>query len=160
MIVAWDYHMQKVFIPYWMSLLDESLYVWMNKSIFLVFFFFPLRPHPKSNKYHTIYCGEIDIIYGWYTAEERDHPIPMVRPEFNTSPNMNRFGIILRITIALWSTGKAVITNISFFFLKSIFQIRKKVDYGSVLIKNRGYWTKGVYGDGIKEYFRSKILVM
>ena len=42
---------------------------------------------------------------------------------------------MLRLTRALWSSGKAVVEDISFCVLKLLLEMRKKGFYGSVLIK-------------------------
>ena len=34
----------------------------------------------------------------------------------------------------------------------------KRVVYGVALIKKRLYWTRGVYGNSINDYFRSKYI--
>ena len=95
-------------------------------------------------------------MYGWEIVEGRDHPIPMGRPEFETSPNMKTFGLMLRLTRALCSTWKAVIMDSGFCVLKGLLEMRKRGVYGSALIKKRCYWPRGVYGDAINDYFRSK----
>ena len=92
----------------------------MNKFTCPSFVFCPHKPHFKGNEYHAIYCGEIGIMYGWEIVEGRDHLIPMGRPEFETSPNMNTAGLMFRLTRALWITGKALIMDRFFFFLKGI----------------------------------------
>ena len=90
-------------------------------------------------------------MYVWVIVEGRDHPIPMGRPEFETSPNMKTIGIMLRLTRALWSTGKAVIMDGGFCVLKGLLEMRKRGVYGSTLIKKRCYWPSGVHGDGIND---------
>ena len=70
MIVAWNGHMN-VLIPSWISCLDEYISVWMNKFTCAGFIFCPHKPHTKSNKYHTIFCGESGIIYGSEIVELR-----------------------------------------------------------------------------------------
>ena len=148
--------MQKFFIPSWISYLNESMSVWMNKCTCPGFVFCPINPHPKCNEYHPICCGESGIMYGWNIFEGRDNPIPMGRPEFDTSPNINMVGLIIWLMRAMWSTGKAVIMDISYCVLKGILEIRKRGFYGSALIKKRRYCPKGVHGDGINNCFRSK----
>ena len=64
------------------------------------------------------------------------------------------------MTRALWSTGKAMITEIGFCVLKRLLKMMKKGFYGIVLIKLRRYWPKGVNTNSINDYFRSKILAM
>ena len=141
MIVAWNVHTQKVFIPSWISCLDESMSVWMNKFTCPGFVLCPCKPHPKGNKYHTICCGESGIMYGWDIVEGRDNPIPMGRPEFETSPNMKMVGLMLTLTSVQWSTGMSVIMDSGFCVLKGPLEMRKRGVYGSALIKKRRYWT-------------------
>ena len=95
MIDAWNSHMKKIFTPSWISCLDESMSVWMNKLTCPGFVFCPSKPHPKDNEYHTICCGEGGIMYGWEVVEGKDHLISMGRPEFESRPNMKTVGIIL-----------------------------------------------------------------
>ena len=59
-------------------------------------------------------------MYGWEIFEGRDHLIKKGRPEFEKSPNMKTFGLMLQLNRALWSTGKVVITDSGLFFLKGI----------------------------------------
>ena len=75
----------------------------------------------------------------------------MGRPEFETSPNMKTVGLMLRLTRARWSTGKAVIIDSGLCVLKGLLEMRKRGVYGSALIKKRRYWPSGVHGDGIND---------
>ena len=95
MIVAWNGHMQNLFISSWISCLDESMSGWMNKFTCPGFVFCTRKPHPKGNAYHTICCGESGNMYGLEIVEERDHPILTGRPQFETSPNMETVVLIL-----------------------------------------------------------------
>ena len=152
--------MQIIFILSQISCLDESMSVWMNKLTCPRFVFYPRKPHPKGNEHHTICCGESGIIYGWQIVEVRDHRIPMGQPEFQTSLNMKKVVLMLRLKRALWSTGKATIMGSGFCVLKGILEMRKRGVYGIKLIKQRRYWPRGIYGYSINNSFRSKILVM
>ena len=49
-----------------------------------------------------------------------------------------------------------MITKSGFFVLKGISETRKMGVYGSTLIKKRRYWSRGVYGYPINDYFRLK----
>ena len=60
---------------------------------------------------------------------------PMGRPEFETSSNMKTVGLIIRLTRALCSTGKAVIMDSGFCVLKGLLEMRKRTVCGSTLIK-------------------------
>ena len=123
----------------------------MNKFMRPGFIFCPRKPHPKCNEYHTICCGESGIMDGWDIVEVRDHPIPMGRAEFETSPNIKTVGLMLRLPRAPWSTGKAVIMDSGFCVLKGLLETRKRGVYGSALIKKRRYWPRGFYGDTIND---------
>ena len=79
---------------------------------------YPLDPHPKVNKYHTICCGGNCIIYCLVVVKGNDHPIPMGRPDFEKIPNMNMVGLIFQLNILAWSTGKAVIMVSGFCVIK------------------------------------------
>ena len=118
MIVVFNGHMKKDFIPSWISRLDESMSVWMNKFTCIGFVFCPRKPHTNSNKYHTICCGEIVIMYVWDIVEGRYHTIKMGRPEFETIPNMMMVVLIIFPTRYLWRTGKSVIMETGFFIPK------------------------------------------
>ena len=94
-IVAWNDHTKRVFMPYWLLCLNEYMPVWMNKFIFPGFLLFSCKTHPNGNDYHTICCSKSVIMYVWKIFKGRDHLIPMGIPEFDTSNNMNEFGLIL-----------------------------------------------------------------
>ena len=59
----------------------------------------------------------------------------MGRTEFDTSTNITTVGIMHRLTRELWSTGKSVIIYSGLYVLKGLFEMRKRVFYGSALIK-------------------------
>ena len=160
MIVACNGHTQIIFIPYWISCLYESMSAWMNKFTCPGFVFFPCKPHPKGNEYHTICCGESGIMYGWEIVEMRDNPITMGWPESDKNPNMNTVGLMLWPMKALCITGKAVIMNSGFFFFKGILEMTKRGVYGSELIKKRRYWPRGVMYMELTFTLGQKILVM
>ena len=92
----------------------------MDKFTSPVFVLCPRKPHSKGNRYHDICCGEIFIICGCEIVQVRDRPIPMGRPKFDTSHNMQTLGLMLQKTRSLWSTGKAAIIKISFCVLKRL----------------------------------------
>ena len=69
---------------------------------------------------------------------------------------MKTVGLMIRLARALWSTGKEVIMDSIFFSLKGLLEMSKRGFYGSVLIKKRRYWPRGVYVYAINDYFRSK----
>ena len=76
-----------------------------NKFTCTGFLFCPRKPHLKGREYHKIYCGESVIIQGWKIVKGRDHPIPIKRPEFETSSNMKTDGPIIWLNRYQWTTG-------------------------------------------------------
>ena len=118
--------MQISFIPYWISFLDESVYMWMNKFTCPGFVFCPRKPYTKGNEYHNRCFDESGIMYVWEIVEVRDHMIPMGRPEFYTSPNMKTVGLMLQLTRLIWSTSKAVIMDICLCLIKGILKMMKR----------------------------------
>ena len=95
MINKCDNHMHILFIPYWISCLDESMSILINKFKCLVFIFYSCKPRLKGYEYHTISCGESGIIYGWYIDKKKYHPSPRGRPGFDISSNMKTVGPML-----------------------------------------------------------------
>ena len=63
MNVACKDHIQKFFILTCISCLDKYMSIWMDKSKFSVFAFFPSKPHPKGNKYRIVCFSESCFMY-------------------------------------------------------------------------------------------------
>ena len=128
--------MQRIFIQSWISCLDESMSAWINKFACPGFVFCPRKPHPKGNEYHTICCGESGIVYDWETVEGRDHPIPMGRPEFETSTNMKT---VLIYNIPLRSQKPlSVITSFPVLHIALFSRIMSPTVFILVLVSNSG----------------------
>ena len=108
--------------------------IWINKFTSPGFSLCPRNLHQNINEYHTIYLGEIGIIYAWEVVEGMDHPIKMGRTEFDTSSNMNKVGLVIHLTRDLWTTGKTVVMS-SLYLLKGILEMTKRGSYVIVLIK-------------------------
>ena len=145
--------MQRVLIHTWISYLEESISLCMNKFTWPVFVFLPIKPHSKGNEYHTICCDESGIMYGCDIVKGRDNLMPMGRPEPETSSNTKMVVLMLQLDISQWRTGKTVIMESALCFIKGLLEIRKRGVYGGALIKKRHYWTRSVNGEGINEYF-------
>ena len=109
--------------------LKKSMSVWINKFILPVFFFFTCKPHPNDNEHHTISCGDICIIHGWYLFKGWYHTIKVWIPEFETSCNIKTSGLVIQINISLWSTVKSVIMYSSLCVLRGILEMRNRGVY-------------------------------
>ena len=66
--------MRKIFIPSWVSCLDEYMSIWFNRYTCPGWIFCPCKPHPFGNEYHTIACGFSGIMYAVELWEGKDHP--------------------------------------------------------------------------------------
>jgi hypothetical protein len=74
MIKAWNTHMEEVFIPSWMSCLDESMSSWTRRWTCPGFMYVPRKPHPMGNEYHSICCGVSGIMFAIELVEGKDAP--------------------------------------------------------------------------------------
>ena len=63
MIIEFNHHMKEVFIPSWVSCLDESISIWTSRWTCPGWVYVPRKPHPQGNDYHSIACGESGIMY-------------------------------------------------------------------------------------------------
>ncbi len=63
MIDEWNKNMVEKFSPSWISCLDESMSKWLGQYTCPGFMCVPRKPWPYGNEYHTIACGESQIIY-------------------------------------------------------------------------------------------------
>jgi hypothetical protein len=154
LIGAWNEHMKEVFIPSWMSCLDESMSPWTSRWTCPGWMYVPRKPHPMGNEYHTICCGHSGIMYAIELVEGKDHPKEMPNPAYNDLGAT--CGLLLQLTRSIWSTGKIVILDSGFCVLKAIIELKKKGVYASALIKKRRYWPRDVPGEDIRKHFDGK----
>ena len=155
LIHAWNQHMKNIFIPSWMSCLDESMSSWTRKWTCPGFMYVPRKPHPMGNEYHSIACGLSGIMFAIELVEGKDAP--------NELKNSREFkdegktaGTLLRLCKGIFSTGKVVILDSGFCVLEAIIELKKKGVFASAMIKKRRYWPKHVKGDDIKERMKDK----
>jgi hypothetical protein len=151
LIQSFNIHMSKIFIPSWISCLDESMSPWTSRWTCPGWMFVPRKPHPMGNEYHSICCGESGIMYGIEMVEGKDRPQQLGRPEHGE--HGTTAGLLLRLTRCLWFTGKVVILDSGFCVLKALIELGKKGVFASALIKKRRYWPKHVAGEEIKNRF-------
>ena len=79
-ITSWNDNMSLVFVPSWMSCLDESMMVWYTKFApgFMVV---PRKPHPFGNEFHSICCCSCMIMYMVEMVEGKDRPKELGKPK-------------------------------------------------------------------------------
>ena len=153
MINAWNEHMKTIFIPGWMSCLDESMSSWTRRWTCPGFMYVPRKPHPMGNEYHSICCGCSGIMFAIELVEGKDKP-PEVNPQYHNKGKTA--GLLLRLCKGIFGTGKVVILDSGFCVLKAIIELKKMGIYASAMIKKRRYWPKYVKGEDIKEHMSSK----
>ncbi len=74
MIELWNANMKRVYVPSWISCLDESMSIWLSKFTCPGWVFCPRKPHPFGNEYHSICDGISNIMFGIELVEGRDEP--------------------------------------------------------------------------------------
>ena len=67
----WNDNMNEVYIPSWISCLDESMSIWLSKYSCPGWVFCLRKPHPYGNEYHTISDGNTNIMYASEMVEGR-----------------------------------------------------------------------------------------
>ena len=83
MIEAWNKNMERKFTSSWLSCLDKSMGTWINKYTCPGFMFFPRKPWPFGNEYHSVCCGETGVMWGIELVEGNDRPPQLGLKEFN-----------------------------------------------------------------------------
>jgi len=115
----------------------------------------PRKPWPYGNEYHTIACGETEIIFRVDLVEGKDQP-PEKPKEFSMQYTKT-VATVLCLAKPLFGTGTVIIMDSGFCVLKVIVALLSFGVYLSALIKKRHYWPKDVPGDDIAEHFNDKV---
>ena len=71
MVEVWGTNMRDNFLPGYMNCLNESMSVWTNKFTCPSFMFVPCKPWLFGNKYHTMCCCSLGIMWGIDLVEEK-----------------------------------------------------------------------------------------
>lgn len=153
LIDAWNLNMTDKFSPSWISCLDESMSKWLDQWTCPGFIVCPRKPWPYGNEYHTISCGESQIIYAVDLVEGKDEPRQQPK---KYAEHGKTVGVMLRLSEPLFHTSKVVVCDSGFCVLKGIIEMRKHGVFCQALVKKRRYWPKYVNGDHIAKHFESK----
>jgi hypothetical protein len=145
LISEWNKNMQKMYIPSWVSCLDESMSIWNMRWTCPGYVFCPRKPHPVGNEYHTIADGVTTILYAAEIVMGKDKPDDFEsqyeREEGKTS------SLLARLTRSIWHSGKVVILDSGFCVLQALINLKKKRGlYAGAVIKKRKYWPKFIQG--------------
>jgi Transposase IS4 len=153
MVAAWNENMSKVFVPSWISCLDESMSPWTNQWSCPGFMYVPRKPHPFGNEYHSICCGLSGLMYRIDLVEGKDNP-PQVPKEF--SEKTSTTALLLRMTKGIHHSGRMVVLDSGFCVLKALIELRQHGVFAAAVVKKRRYWPKYIDGEGIKQHFEDR----
>ena len=89
MIEEWNNNMKDMFIPAWITCLDESMSIWTNRWTCPGWVFCLRKPHPFGNEYHTIACGLSGILFRMEMVEGKDRPSELPKdPKAKSTSNL------------------------------------------------------------------------
>ena len=74
---SFNENMSEVFDPSWVSVLDESMQVWINRFTCPGWMCVGRKPHPFGNERHTLACGKSTIMYRVELVEGCDRPLSL-----------------------------------------------------------------------------------
>jgi hypothetical protein len=145
LISAWNKNMQDIYVPSWVSCLDELMSIWNMRWTCPGYVFCPRKPHPVGNEYHTIADGLTTILYAAEIVMGKDKPDDFEsqyeREEGKTS------SLLARLTGSIWHSGNVVILDSGFCVLQALINLKKKRGlYAGAVIKKRKYWPKFIQG--------------
>ena len=125
LIQRWNENMTNLFVPSWLSCLDESMSVWFSKKTCPGWVYVPRKPHPFGNEWHTLSCANSKIIYQVELVEGKDHPKDLGDPEFHkiSSPTT---GLLLRLCKTIFGRGMVIVMDSGFCVLKALLELKKR----------------------------------
>ena len=152
LIEAFNLNMKDRFTCSWVSCLDESMSIWLNKWTCPGWMIVPRKPHPFGNEYHSFCCGLSGIMFAIELVEGlRDKPKEKPPPEFDHHGPTG--GLLLRLTKSLFFSGKVVILDSGFCVLQALIELKKKGVFATAVIKKRRYWPRYCPGYSIAQHF-------
>jgi hypothetical protein len=123
LIECWNAQMYGVFVPGWISCLDESMSKWMNDNTCPGFMFVPRKPWPFGNEFHTIACGVSGILYATELVEGNGEP--REKPEAEFSSISKTVGLLLRLTKSIRGQRSVSSWTAAFVLSKALWNLRK-----------------------------------
>ena len=135
LIDAFNKQMAKSFAPSWLTCLDESMVTffnafcpgWMNVK---------RKPHPFGNEYHTIACCDTHIIFFIELVEGKDKPSEGPNSEVEYLDQLGATpALVTRMTRSIWGTGRVVLLDSVFGYLRCLQVLKRKGFFGTCVIK-------------------------
>ena len=149
LIAAFNEACVEAYHPSWLLCLDESMVAWGNARA-PGWVAIDRKPVPKGNEYHTVADSATGVMTFMEVVEGGSRPKtgPYAVPEF--SPEMSKTAaLVLRCTKSLFGTGRVIILDSGFGQLPVLTELKKRGLFGTMFIKKRRGWPKGVPGDAI-----------
>ena len=122
-IATFNEHMKKVFIPSWVSCLDESMPPWTRRWVCPGFMRVHRKPYPVGRYHHAVACGVSGALWAMEIVEEGERP-----PELESSKHYEHVKIgslLLQLSEAIFRTRKIVVLDSSFCGLQVIVTLIK-----------------------------------
>ena len=117
-------HFTELFIPSWVSCLDESMSTWTNKYTCPSFVVCPQKPKDKGNEYHTICCGLTGIMFGWEIVEGKDRPRQRGKPEFEEQLGKTA-GLLMHLCKPIFHTSKYIVLDSGLCVMSALIALKK-----------------------------------
>ena len=146
--------MTNVFVPSWVSVLDESMQECISKYTCPSWVCVGRKPHFFGNERHIISCELSTIMWFAGIVEGRYRPRERGRLEFGDIGKT--VGTILRYKRPIWNCAKFFIMDSDFCVTKGLVDLWEKRVFGSALIKKRRYWPANIKDGAIDAHFASK----
>jgi hypothetical protein len=149
---AFNDHMKKCFSAAWAVCLDESMVKWLNE-------FSPgwmavgRKPSPFGNEYHTMACAVLHVIFWIEIVEGKDRP-PQLGPLLHVEAHGKLCGLVLRAAESIKGSNRVIGMDSGFGVLATLPELRKRGLHGTVVLKKKKFWAKGLPGDDILEALR------
>ncbi len=164
MIDGFNDHYASEYIPLWLSCINESMNVWLNK-FGPGFMSLPRKLHPFGNEYHLIADSDKGRFIMWRIClvEGKDRPkLPSGQWAFPSKWERKGYDktveLLLDMTEPIHRTGTIVTGNSGFCMTAGVTALHAHGVFGQFLIKKRRYWPVKVPGDQIDVHMSRKEL--
>lgn len=155
LIAAWNEHTTNHFRPGSFLCIDESMAPWTVRRTCPGWMINPKKPTPKGNEYHTMADCATSIMLFMELVEGRHHPKnkPVEFEEHGATP-----GLVMRACKATQISGskRHIVLDSGFAVVDALTSLTKLKLYGTICIKKKRYWPKGIPGDDIVSDFAAK----
>ena len=152
MVMAWNYHMNSIFLASWEICLDKSMSIWHIIWTCPVWIFCPRNPHKFGDEWHNACCELSGILFVVELVEGKAHPRQAGPLEFEDLGGKT-VGLLLRMMKIYFATDRYVIIDSGFCVLKGLIHLRKKGIFACAVIKKRIYWPYMVPGKYMEDHF-------